>query len=76
LASGDKLVHHLSHWGHEPQANKGLGDNSPLFLHAEEHLKQLPTVLLGWIVSLDDGLNQVSHGLWLLGLQGGMVFTV
>jgi hypothetical protein len=39
-------------------------------------LKQLPTVLLGWIVSLDDGLNQVNHGLWLLSVQGGMFFTV
>jgi hypothetical protein len=26
-------------------------------------LKQLPTVLPGWIVSLDVGLNQVNHGL-------------
>jgi hypothetical protein len=47
-----------------------------LFLRAEECLEQLSTVMPGWIVSLDDGLNQVNHGLWFLAVQGGMIFPV
>jgi hypothetical protein len=45
---------------------KGCLDTLSPLLHAEECLEQLPTVLPGWIVSLDDGLNQVNHSLWLL----------
>jgi hypothetical protein len=55
---------------------KGCLDNLFLFLHAEDHLEHLPTVLPGWIVSLDDGLNQVNYGLWFLGIRGGMIFPI
>jgi hypothetical protein len=50
-----------------------LDDSSP-FLHAEEHLEQLSTVMPGWITGMDDGLNQVNHGLWLLSALGSMIF--
>jgi hypothetical protein len=45
---------------------KGFLDISSVFLHTEEHLEQLSPILPGGIVSLDDGLNQVNHGLWFL----------
>jgi hypothetical protein len=51
-------------------------EDPSLILHAEENLEQLSTIMPGCMVGLDDGLNQVNHGLWLLSVQEDMIFPV
>jgi hypothetical protein len=74
MPSGHRLAHHFSHWECEPQAKAWT--TRLWFLGAEEHVEELSTVMPGWIVGLDDGLNQVNHGLWFLGVQRDMIFPV